>query len=557
VTRGEGGRISIQSPDQPDYRRRLGEVLSQPGVLEIILLATVFIVYSGTLAFGFVYDDHPVFVENPLVHAWRYVPSYFSTYFGSQLAGANATYYRPVFLLWFRLIHSLAGLHPALWHLSTVLVHVAVTYLVFLLAWRLTGDRWTAWIAALLYGLHPVHVESVAWISGVADPLLALFFLSALLAYLKHRQRGASAAWLAASLLLYAMALLQKEVAIVLPAVVFMYVVLFVPEDKGWGPKLRSAVVGALPFLAVTALYLVVRSWALHGMVRTIAPISVKTMILTWPSLLWFYLKLLVYPAGLSPFYDAGYVTKLGLRDFVLPLAGVLAAAALLWFWARRSPAQARTIAFACAFLVLPLMPALYIRVFNYGDYAHDRYLYLPSVGFVILCALAIRQLPHAKLQAALVAAIAALLLAGTITQQLNWASDLLLYTRGTSIAPSNLVARNNLGNALLERGRYPDAVAVYQQVLKQDPNFWMATYNLGYVSYRLHKFDDAEQYLSRAIVLNPNDADEYFVRGASRVESGHVDAGIADLKRAVQMRPDAEPYRAMLRQAIERQPQK
>ena len=482
---------------QPENRVSVVEALSQPGVLETILLALVFIVYSATLAFGFVYDDRPVFVDNPLVHAWRYVPSYFSTHFGSQLAEANATYYRPVFLLWFRLIHSLAGLHPALWHLSSVCVHVAVTYLVFLLAWRLTGDRWTAWIAALLYGLHPVHVESVAWISGVADPLLAVFFLGSLLAYLRRRQPGGSAAWLAASLLLYAMALLQKEVAIVLPALVFTYVVLFAPRDERWGLKLRSAVVAVFSFLALTALYLLARSRALHGMVRIITPISVKTMILTWPSLLWFYLKLLVYPARLSPFYDARYVTRPGLQDFVLPLAGVLAAAGLIWFWARRSPARSRAISYACALLVLPLLPALYIRVFNYSDHAHDRYLYLPSVGFVILCALAIRQLRPVKLQVATAGVAAAILLAGTLTQQLNWASDLLLYTRGVSIAPGNSVARNNLGNALLERGQYPDAVAVYQQVLKQDPNFWMATYNLGYVSYRLHKFEDAEQYLA------------------------------------------------------------
>jgi len=541
---------------QPENRTRLVETLSQPGVLEIVLLALVFIVYSGTLAFGFVYDDRPVFVDNPLVHAWRYVPSYFSTHFGSQLADANATYYRPVFLLWFRLINSLAGLRPPLWHLSNVCVHVAVTYLVFLLAWRLARDRWTAWIAALFYGLHPVHVESVAWISGVADPLLALFFLGSLLAYLKRRQPGASAAWLAASLLLYAMALLQKEVAIALPAVVFAHVLLFAPRDKGSGPKFRSAVLAVLPFLAVTALYLLARSLALHGMIRTVTPISVKTMILTWPSLLWFYLRLLVYPAGLSPFYDARYVTRPGLQDFVLPLGGVLAAAGLLWFWARRSPAQARTIAFAGALLVLPLLPALYIRVFNYGDYAHDRYLYLPSVGFVILCALAIRQLRPMRLQVATAGLAAALLLAGTLTQQLNWASDLLLYTRGVDIAPGNSVARNNLGNALLERGRYPDAVALYQQVLKQDPNFWMAAYNLGYLSYRLHKFDQAEQYLTRAITLNPYDADQYFMRGVTRVESGHMEAGIADLQRAVRMRPDAEPYRAALRQALQRPPQ-
>ena len=321
-----------------------------------------------------------------------------------------------------------------------------------------------------------------------------------------------------------------------------------------WRPKLRSAIVAVLPFLALTAVYLVARSLVLHGMARTVTPISTSTMILTWPSLLWFYLKLLVYPAGLSPFYDAAYVAKPGLRNFVLPLAGVLAAAALLWFWARHSPSRVRTIAFASVLLVLPLLPALYIRVFNYGEYAHDRYLYLPSVGFAVLCALAIRQLPQIKLQGALAAVIAALLLVGTITQQLNWASDLLLYTRAVSIAPGNLVARNNLGNALLERGRFQDAVAVYQQVLKLDPNFWMATYNLGYVSYRLQKFDDAEHYLSRAILLNPYDSEEYFVRGESRVESGHIDAGIEDLKHAVQIRPDAEPYRAMLRLAMHQQ---
>ena len=542
---------------QPENGIRLDEALRQPGVLELILLALVFLVYSGTLAFGFVYDDHVVLVENPLVHAWRYVPSYFSTPFGSQLAGANAAYYRPVYLLWFRVIHALAGLHPALWHLSTVLMHVAATYLVFLLAWRLAGDRWTAFLAALLYGLHPVHVESVAWVCGVADPLLAVFFLGALLAYLQRRRTGASWGWLVASLLMYSLALLQKEVAIVLPAVVFAYVVLFACEDEGWRPKLRSAIVAVLPFLALTAVYLVARSLVLHGMARTVTPISISTMILTWPSLLWFYLKLLLYPAGLSPFYDAAYVSKPGLRNFVLPLAGVLAAAALLWFWARHSPSRVRTIAFASALLVLPLLPALYIRVFNYGEYAHDRYLYLPSVGFVILCALAIRQLPQIKLQGALAAGIAALLLVGTITQQLNWASDLLLYTRAVSIAPGNLVARNNLGNALLERGRFQDAVAVYQQVLKLDPNFWMATYNLGYVSYRLQKFDDAERYLSRAILLNPDDSDEYFVRGESRFEAGHVDAGIADLQHAVQMRPDAEPYRATLRLAMQQEPAK
>jgi 4-amino-4-deoxy-L-arabinose transferase-like glycosyltransferase len=305
--------------------------------------------------------------------------------------------------------------------MSSVFVHVAVTYLVFLLPWRLTGDRWTAWVAALLYGLHPVHVESVAWISGIADPLLALFFLGSLLAYRKRRQPAGSAALLTASLLLYAMALLQKEVAIVLPAVVCAYVILLRPEDQGWRAKLRSAVVAVLPFLAITALYLLARSLALRGMVRTITPISFRTMILTWPSLLWFYLKLLVYPAGLSPFYDVGYVTRPGPRDFVLPLTGVLAAAALLWLWARRSPARARTIAFACALLVLPLLPALYIRVFNYDDYAHDRYLYLPSVGFVILCALAVRQFRPVKLQAALAGVAVALFLAGTLTQQLNW----------------------------------------------------------------------------------------------------------------------------------------
>src|ERR1019366_10178289 len=128
----------------------------------------------------------------------------------------RGTFYRPIFLLWFRLQYLVFGLNPWGWHLCTVLCHVGVTLLAYFTAARLLKDRLGALIAALIFGLHPTHAEGVAWVSGVTEPLFAIFLFASYLCYLKKRTEPARARiYLAASLALYALASLSKETAVV------------------------------------------------------------------------------------------------------------------------------------------------------------------------------------------------------------------------------------------------------------------------------------------------------------------------------------------------------
>jgi tetratricopeptide (TPR) repeat protein len=287
---------------------------------------------------------------------------------------------------------------------------------------------------------------------------------------------------------------------------------------------------------------------------------STASTVMTWPSLLCFYLRLLVYPVGLSEFYDVPYVTAPTLSGFILPALAILVVATGLWMWARRSGSPA--VGFAVAWLVLPILPLLYIPAFTKGDIAHDRYLYLPSVGFVMLIALALRRmrLGTAKLMgapAAQVACASALAIAfsmGTAVQELYWANEMLLYRRGVAISPQSALVRNNLANVLLDRGEMDEAVRLYQQVLQHDPEYWRANFNLGYAFFRAGRLQDAEHYFQRAIQQNPRDADEYAYMGMTYLKQGRPAEAEAQLRTAIQLQPQGEGYHLGLGLALELQ---
>ena len=197
--------------------RALPEV--SQALLPILILTATLVVYLGTLQFEFVYDDLGQIVTNPLVHSWSYLPVYFRANVWAQ-SFVVGNYYRPIFMVWLLLNYTVFGLQPFFWHLTTVGLHVTATWLVFVLVERLTRDRRAAGIAALVFGLHPVHLEAVAWVSGLTEPLLAVFCIPAFLAYLNYRERERSPRWLAISLLLYTVALFTKETAVILPALI-------------------------------------------------------------------------------------------------------------------------------------------------------------------------------------------------------------------------------------------------------------------------------------------------------------------------------------------------
>lgn len=526
--------------------------VSQPiwekrGYLEIALVCVSILVFVSTLSFGFVYDDRVQVLDNPFIQSWRYLTHDFTSHVWAQ-TNKPAVYYRPVFLSWLRLNYAVFGTQAWGWHLSVLLIHAVVTVLVFRLALRVLGDRWQAAIAGLLFAVHPIHVESVAWISGAVDPLMALFFLGSLLCYLNWRERR-SVGWMVSSLLLCFLAMLTKEPGMTLPAAVFLYAWIFAGKGEAAAHasrRFRAAVTEAAPFALAALVYSTLRM----AVIRTPPPViaSYKTILLTLPGLLLFYLRLAVWPVGLSLFYDRQYLQHLTFRGFVLPLL-LLALIGVAFAVFLRRNAQRREGAFAAAFALLVLCPALWVRWFSGDDFVHDRYLYLSSAGFAVLVAIAAAELRGKPVpgwiapprQMLAVAVVAVALTVGSVTLQTCWASDLLLWYHCYRTAPHNPRVLNNLASSLGEHGEYQSAVPMFLEAIRQDPDNADLQGNLGYTYYQMGALQPAEEHLSRAVRLDPSKSNSLLYLGITHYKLGLLAPAESELSRAIQLDPSAK----------------
>ena len=520
----------------------------------IVVLVLVFVAYLDTLWFQFVLDDRFQIVENTWLRSWRFLPRYFTADVWAFMHPAiPGNLYRPLFLLWFRLQYIAFGPKPWGWHLCTVLAHVGVTALVYYLAVRLLKDRLAGLFAALIFGLHPIHAEAVAWVSGVTEPLLAFLLIAAFLCYLRKGTEHLHAqAYLAASLALYVLAMLAKETALVLPMIIFATELIWSASAGttrlgAWPRRGLHAVVAVTPYLAISAAYLGLRVRALHGFQNPSEWHPFLSMVLTWPSVLWFYIRHLLWPVGLGPFYDMKFVTHPNVTNFLLPSIVVVLVVAALWFGATRST----EFALATVWLMLPILPVLNLRVLGEGHFVYDRYLYLPSVGLAMLAALGLRHLqvgsarlfgqPAAQIALAVVLALA---LATGITQETAYFADwTTYYMHLSSMSDRGEGGKLNLAGLLGERGHLDAAIKLYEEVRETDPDNWEVNHNLGYAYYLQGKIPEADRYLTRAVQLNPTRPESFFYLGLTKLKMGDVSSAAADVQRAISFRPDAEHY--------------
>lgn len=502
-----------------------------------LMLLAVFIGYAYTLTFAFVYDDQAQIVTTSYVHSWRFVPSYFQEHIWSHKISGGGSYYRPVFLLWLLINYTLFGLRPEWWHLTTAGLHLTATLLVYRITLRLTRDTLVAAIAALVFGLHPVHVESVAWISGVSDPLVAVLVLASFLCYL----RGAG--FRAASLGLYGLALLAKEPAVALPPLIFAHAWIF-SSAGGMRARLRNSLTVAAPYLALVALYSIARVIVLHNFGAVSNPLPLRTLLYTLPGLLWFYVRHLIWPAELSLVYNFSVIDRADFWNFAVPGLLITAIASSLYAWARRS----RLAAFASVWLLATLLPVLNLRYLAAADVVHDRYLYLPSMGFCLLVAVAVRRSRFGQAPSFLIA-IACVMLTATVAQSRYWANNLTLFRHANAVAPDNPIALYSLGTELLDMGMRDDALPVFQRLYDLYPQTFNGNFGLGAWYYHEDQLDLAGKYLSRALELRRADATALVLLGLTRVKQGRLDEGESYVRQAIKVqRMDGyELYHAQL----------
>ena len=518
-----------------------------------LILTCVFLSYLGTLRFQFVHDDRFQILGNTWLRSWKYLPRYFSAdVWAFNHPVFRGTFYRPIFLLWFRLQYLIFGINPWGWHLCTVLCHVGVTLLAYFTAAKLLGDRLSGLFAALIFGLHPTHAEAVAWVSGVTEPLFALFLFGSYLCYLKQRaESGRRRTYAVASLALYALACLSKETAVILPLIILACELLWnertAPSRRlAWIARFRDAIRVAAPYLALFAIYVIARLVALKGFQNTKEVHSFLSMFLTWPSVLWFYIRHLIWPTRLSPFYSMDFVTHLNFRNVLFPAIPVTIAGVGLWVWSRRS----RQAAVATIWLLVPILPVLNLRAFIEGHLVHDRYLYLPSFGFAMLVALGVRQLKLSPGRTSVLppiqVALASILGFGMCLQIAKaipcYADETTFFRYLTSMSPG-YASKVDVAGLLGNQGHVDEAIKMYQEMWPDNPGNWDVNYNLGYAYYLTGKLPDAVQYLSRAAQIDASRPDAFFFLGLAKLKLGDVNAAAANVQRAVIIRPDADNY--------------
>lgn len=520
--------------------------------LWLLVLAVGFAIYAPSLQYQFVYDDVTQIVGNSRVQSWEHLPGYFTSHAWAHLYG-QANYYRPLFLLWLLLNHTLFGLNPLGWHLTTVMAHLAAGSLVYVLARQLLEDARAAAVAALVFLLHPAQVECVAWVSGVSEPVQAVLLLSGLVAYIKYDRRplgSGMGAWLAASLLAYFVALLWKEGGALLPVLIFLYSAIYGrAANLRFGRRISTALRPCLLYVLPLAAYLLVRGLALHGGLQAKLKVSVETTLLTIPSLLWFYLKHLVFPASLALNYHTPYVTQAGLRDFFLPLAGVLLAAAALWWWGRRS----RLAAFSALWMAVPLaLPLATAGLFPFFDLVHDRYLYLPMAGLALLLGEGYQRLSRWRpgmLPAVAVTVVAVLLAGQTLSYERTWRNNLTVFRRAVETSPGAMLPKVLLADAVADPA---EALRLLQEADAVSGGHWLTQTSLGVWYSRNRRDVEAEQYLMRSIERNPESPAQYYELGEVRLRMGQRDQAVAPFRRAVEIVPDNMNYRLRYAASLE-----
>ena len=553
-------RLRQQNRPSPVLRARTPEFLSPLtfSIVAVALVTGVAVAYSPVLSFQFILDDHR-FVGDPRLQSSGHVWEYFANYVWAQIPGGPSSFYRPLFVLWLRLNFILGEMSPWGWHLLSIVKHLSVAVLLGLLVWKLLRDRVAALIAGTLFALHPAQTESVAWVT-VPDPLMSAAVLGSVLLYVRYAEHsplgqplgekkggksskmiraGASArpsvAWLIASVVVCLAAMLVKETAIVLPAMIFALSLLMRSDESGvagaarhgggLGSRLVRAFSETLPFLCATAVYLLLRLHALGGRLGAQTQhLAWSTVLLSWPATLWFYVKVLLWPVRVRAFADSSQADAFSLSGVLLPGLAVCGAVVILawglrWAWKkaqrdlpeREAAGVERALLLGTFILVLPILLTLNLNALNPEDFLHGRYAYLPSTGLMLLLATA-WHLAEKKRAVLLFAAglLAVAYAVFTVRQESAWKDDLTVFTVAHQIAPHNAPVALNLARAhvqvaldLDQAGRCNEAVPVFEQVTQQYPQDWFAWAGLGDCLVQLNDLPRAEQSLRRAAELS------------------------------------------------------
>ncbi len=494
-------------------------IAREPLLLGGVLIVTA-VVYLRCLGNGFVYDDNILIVGNRYLGQWSFLwKSLFRDeyWFQDPFHLPQSPRYRPFLLIWFALQYHLFGLNPVGWHATMVAVHLLAVWLVFRIAARLTCDIRAALLAALLFALMPIHAQAVAWATGFGLALTGAFQLGAF-NFFMQRATDWRRCWLV-SLVLYAGALLSHgESAAAFPGLVALYSFLF--ESRGPASRavsrpaplvrrIRHGLVCALPFMAETLIYLVVRKLILGNQAMGARNIDAVQFAATVPRVMAGYLELLAMPWLASPGHRVLVVSGLRAPGFWLP-AIILASLAAALFMLPMQRRSRELYLFCAGWIVMSLAPMMYLPALRPDQMVPDNYLYTASAGSAVLVADWIARFSRTGAWAARLAwsasAALALVFAWSLWQaQRVWHDDVSLFVRCIADFPEAQICHSQLGTTLRRLGNPSGAARELSMARDLDPGDGRTLFELGQADAQLGRLDQGTKEVARGLSMLPN----------------------------------------------------
>lgn len=522
-----------------------------------LLIAACAVVYANGLPGSFTYDDKAIIRDNPRIRTVEGVADIFQTqYFGGPRGFGSA--YRPVLLLSYAVQWWVHGGDAAAFHAGNIVFHAIAVLLLAWLLLRLDVPPPAAFGAALLFAVHPIHVEAVTSLVGRGETQAAVFVLAYMI--LAGRAMGAERRrvfFFVAALAAYALAILTKESAAIAPAL--MGLVLIFEAQGPLGARLQASLRrGWALFLAsavVLAGVLYLRSLVLGGPLRSpgtgifevenaLAPLHPVTRAANATVILWRYLGRCLFPLHLSADESAWSIRILPARS-PLPVVAVVLLGCVGILALRRLRSR-DPVALGIVFFGLAFLPTSNL-LFPTGTIFAERLAYLPSAGICIALGTLVigRSAAWSDVSAGRAAAFAAIALAfasRTVVRNPVWWSDRALFSNSLSTAPGSAKAEYNVAYNFSEEGRWKEARQHYERAIAIYQPYWDAWAGKGRVEREMGMLAEAERSYAKSIEVNPGYENGFFGLGQVREARGRPSEALTAYRQGLEHNPKSLP---------------
>ncbi len=514
-------------------------------LLCLVLLGSA--VYLNSLHNQFVFDDLPLIRDNPSIRNLARLPAYL-------FAGIDNAPYRPLRWISYAIDYRFSGLNPVAYHISNIILHCITVIVIYLTIAALTGSGRAAFCAACLFAVHPVHTDSVTYVSGRRDILSTLFYILGFSLFLRSRQKN-KPGLLILALASYLLAIASKEMAVTLPAMFFFYD--FISNLAHEGTTFRRCTAA---LKKITARYkLFYFCFLTPALLFTCYKVLIKSpsnkigfyggelyiQLLTLGKILVYYIKLLLFPVTLIADYS---FNSFPLVTSIFEPAALFSiiALCLIAFVTVRLLLSNSIMAFAIIWFFVTLLPVCHI--FPHHELLAEHYLYLPSFGFVLLASLLFnRAAAIARWKwptYALFTVIIALLSVRTFYRNYDWKDSFTIWSKTVKTAPSCVRAINNLGIEYYKRKDYETAKGLYNRAITLQPAYEKAYYNLGNVYKEEKNYERALAMYAKTAELNPTNVKNFNNLGNAYAMQKKFPEAIKAYRSALEQKPDyAEAY--------------